>query len=263
MYACDLDTGWITSIICKKRKIPYVYDIYDYYVDSHNLPSFSIHFVENMEIGVINNAALTIICTEERIVQISKAKPKRVIVIYNSPDIPVFYEEVADYDYAYCGEISSRRLMDKIFKKYPQNSDITMCIAGDGPEDSGARELSNKYDNVFFEGIVSYRRVIEIEKKAKSLSAIYNPIKRNHQLCAPNKFYEALALGKPVIVCRGTGIDTVVLNENIGIVIDYDVDEFYKAVIEIGASHDIMSKQCYKFFASVDFDEIVNKIIND
>ena len=68
------------------------------------------------------------------------------------------------------------------------------------------------------------------ESKSICLSAIYEPTIRNHRLCAPNKFYEALALGKPIIVCKGTGIDKVVEENNIGKVIDYDVHQFYNAV---------------------------------
>ena len=56
-------------------------------------------------------------------------------------------------------------------------------------------------------------------------------INRNHQLCAPNKFYEALALSKPIIVCKGTGIDNIVQENKIGIVINYSASEFYDAVI--------------------------------
>lgn len=62
------------------------------------------------------------------------------------------------------------------------------------------------------------------------ISAIYDPSIRNHRLCAPNKFYEALALAKPVIVCKGTGIDEIVEKNKIGIVIDYDESDFYAAV---------------------------------
>ena len=58
-------------------------------------------------------------------------------------------------------------------------------------------------------------------------------------MCAPNKFYEALALAKPVIVCRGTGIDKVVEENTVGIVIDYDSEQFFKAVDYLINNQDI------------------------
>ena len=80
-----------------------------------------------------------------------------------------------------------------------------------------------------------YSKVLEIESEVKVLSAIYEPNTRNHRLCAPNKFYEALALGKPQIVCRGTGIDKIVEENDIGMVIDYDANQFYEALRKLVA----------------------------
>ena len=36
--------------------------------------------------------------------------------------------------------------------------------------------------------------------------------------------------GKPIIVCKKTSIDKIVKDEKLGIVIDYNVQEFFKAV---------------------------------
>ena len=237
IHACDLDSGIIAYSYCKKYAIPYIYDIYDYYIDSHNIPHFIKWMVEELEIKVIDNAELVVICTEERREQIKKSKPQKLIVVHNSPDVEMLHEnEIINYDYAYCGELSSRRMLDRIFEDYPKNADISMCIAGNGWEEKEAIELDSKFDNLLFKGEVSYAEVINIEKHARCLSAIYDPSYRNHRLCAPNKFYEALALGKPVIVCRGTGIDNIVGQYKIGIVIDYDVSEFYQAIRRLKAS---------------------------
>jgi glycosyltransferase involved in cell wall biosynthesis len=80
---------------------------------------------------------------------------------------------------------------------------------------------------------VPYAEVLKVEQQSRVLSAIYEPITRNHRLCAPNKFYEALALGKPLIVCKGTGIDKIVEENNIGCVIEYNVQEFYRVLREL------------------------------
>lgn len=93
-----------------------------------------------------------------------------------------------------------------------------------------AEELAEQHENFAFLGTLPYSRVLQTAARSRVLSAIYEPTIRNHRLCAPNKFYEALALGKPVIVCRGTGIDKIVEQNNIGAVIDYDASQFYDAV---------------------------------
>lgn len=235
IHACDLDSGISGYKYSKKTKCKFVYDIYDYYIECHHVPKFTEFFLEREEIKIINNSDLTIICTEERKKQIRKASPKKTIVIYNSPQVDTLSLESDEmlYDYVYCGTLCKNRLLKEVFDKYHSNIHLKMAIAGTGEFALNATELSEKYENFSYLGTIPYAEVIEKESQSKVISAIYDPSLRNHQLCAPNKFYEALALGKPIIVCNGTGIDEVVRKNNIGTVIDYNANEFYAALYHL------------------------------
>ena len=229
VHACDLDSAAGILHIVRKRKLKFVYDIYDYYVDSHSIPFPLSPVVESLEIKAINRADLTIICTEERKQQIRKANPKKLLVIHNSPDVPVCPENMQpEFDYVYCGAMFSGRLLSEIFDAYPKNSDLRIAIAGHGDFVSQAQKLDAEFPNFTYLGSLPYKQVLETEMKAAVISAIYDPSVRNHRLCAPNKFYEALALSKPVIVCAGTGIDKIVEHNQIGAVINYDAEQFYR-----------------------------------
>lgn len=231
IHACNLDAGIGAHRYCKEKHVPLVYDIYDYYIDSHAIPEVAVPLVEHMEISVINDATVTIICTEERREQIAKATPKKTVVIHNSPDVEVMAEYTVVYDYAYCGALTSRRLIGEILQKYPSHNELVFAFAGYGSFSDEARALSEQYDTFTYFGTLKYAEVLKTESQAMAIAAIYEPTIRNHRLCAPNKFYEALALAKPVIVCRGTGIDRIVEENDIGIVIDYDAEQFYDALI--------------------------------
>lgn len=230
VHACNLDAGLSAYRYCKKTKTPLVYDIYDYYIDSHTIPSFAVSAVERMEISIINFAQITIICTDERKEQIEKATPKSILVLHNSPDMDAEEETELTIDYTYCGALGENRLLREILDAYNQHSDFKFTFAGYGGYSKQAKELAEKYDNFEFLGTIPYDRVLKIEAGAMAIAAIYEPSIRNHRLCAPNKFYEAMALGKPVIVCRGTGIDQFVEQNKTGIVINYSADEFYDAL---------------------------------
>ena len=52
----------------------------------------------------------------------------------------------------------------------------------------------------------------------------------NNVCAAPNKFYESLALGKPIITTHGTSIGDKVEKENIGISIEESIDELNNAI---------------------------------
>ncbi len=233
VHACDLDAGFGSFLYCKRNKRVLVYDIFDYYVDSRNMPKVLQFFVERLEISIINFAKATIICTEERKVQITKAHPQKIVVLHNSPDVNEVVHEDMSFDYAYCGALLSRRLLKEILNDYGNHSELNFCFAGYGEYASLAEEKDKEFINFSYRGSVPYEEVLDIERKSRCLAAIYEPSIRNHRLCAPNKFYEALALAKPIIVCRGTGIDKIVKDYEIGFVIDYDSFQFYEAIIKV------------------------------
>lgn len=230
IHACDYDTGATVRRFAERHNIKFIYDIFDYYIDSRPVPAALRNLIEQDEIKTINAAETTIICSEERKTQISKANPKNLVIVHNSPDIDKYeiYDEF--YDYAYCGGLTNGRLIKEILDSYAANHEYKFVFAGTGYYANKAKFLDENYNEFIYKGALPYAEVIETEKRAKVISAIYEPTIRNHQLCAPNKFYEALALAKPVIVCKGTGIDKIVQDKNIGIVINYSANEFYSAL---------------------------------
>lgn len=254
VHACDLDAGLGAYVFCKKQNVPLIYDIYDYYIDSHDLKGLLSVCIEKLEISIINFAHTIIICTEERREQIKKTSPKNVIVIYNSPDVSNLPDSEIRYDYVYCGFFGHGRLLQEIFEGYKKHSDLKFLVAGDGTLNSIVKNNAEQFVNYQYVGTIPYNEVLLYEAQAVTMSAIYNPNKRNHRLCAPNKFYEALALGKPVIVCRGTGIDKIVSAYNIGIVIDYSAVQFYEAVRYLKANHTLavgMGKRARSLYETV------------
>lgn len=238
IHACDFDTAYIASKIAKKYNKKLIYDIYDYYVDCHNL-SFLKPLVEKMDINTINNSDCVLICTEQRLEQIKKSKPKYLEVIHNSPSIiEIDKKNNKNFDSAkiklcYVGILQDDRLLYEIgnlIHKYPK---IELHIGGFGKYHDFFEDLSNKLDNVYFYGQMSYEKVLELEENCDILFATYNPEILNHRYSAPNKVYEAMALSKPIIVCNNTGIDNLIKTENLGFVINYNAEEFFECVCKI------------------------------
>ena len=93
--------------------------------------------------------------------------------------------------------------------------------------------MAKKYHNIKYYGSMNYDEVLKLEKDCDILFATYNPEILNHKYSAPNKVYEAMALGKPIIVCKNTGIDEMVSNNKIGYAIDYSAKEFMDKIKNI------------------------------
>ena len=239
IHACNLDAVLGVWKYARRHGIKIVYDIYDYYIDSHSIPGMLESIIERLEINIINSVDATIICTEERKEQVSKSKPRWLMVIHNSPEVNTITSVENRYDYAYCGSLFGQRLLKEIFDEYPNHDNLKFAIAGYGEFSNLAKRLDDNHQMFNYFGPVSYEQVLNIENESKVISAIYEPTIRNHRLCAPNKFYEALALAKPVIVCRGTGIDKIIEANNAGIVIDYDANQFFDALIYLADNPDV------------------------
>jgi len=236
IHCCDFETALPAFVISKLFKKRLIYDIYDYYIHSRPVPKFLKRFIENLEIGIINNADTVIICNENRYEQMSKTKPKNIIVIYNTPEInfssdsKLFNKQDNIFRIVYVGLLQKGRLLSEIADIVSANSEIELHVGGYGKLSEYFKELSKKHNNIVFYGEMDYNSALLLEAKADVLFATYDPKIINHKYSAPNKFYEAMALKKPIIVSRGTGIDKVVEEENIGIVIDYDAKSFFAAV---------------------------------
>lgn len=85
IHAFDFDTGFVANICAKIYSKKFVYHILDFYVESHNMAKSRIgNVIKRVEIKVINNSDLTVICTEKRKEQILGSHPKKLIVIHNT-----------------------------------------------------------------------------------------------------------------------------------------------------------------------------------
>lgn len=227
IHACDFDTAIACYKFSKKNNKKLIYDIYDYYSACHNL-SFLRGIVEKVDISLINNSDCVILCTEQRKEQISKASPKKTVIIHNTPsiDIEPINHRGDIIKVCYVGILQDDRLLVEISNVLSGNEKYEFHVGGFGKYEEYFKDLSSKYKNVFFYGQMNYDDVLKLENKCDVLFATYNPCVPNHKFSAPNKVYEAMALGKPIIVCNNTGVDDLILREKIGYSIDYDAQQF-------------------------------------
>lgn len=274
IHACDLDTALPAKFISKIFKKKMVYDIFDYYIDSHHVPKIMESKIENMEIKVINNADITIICTEQRKEQIKKANPKKCIVIYNTPKIDeekikqkIIKTSNEKFKIVYVGILQNNRLLKEIGEEIKKHENIELHIGGFGKLEEYFLDLSEKYNNIFYYGKMKYEDVLRLEKDADVLFATYNPEVQNHKYSAPNKLYEAMALGKPIIVCKNTGIDKIVDNNNIGFTIDYDAKEFINVINRLMCNLNLqeeLSKNAKKLYTKkYEWSQMENKLLEE
>lgn len=235
IHAYDFDTGFISLKCAKLLNKKIIYDIPDYYVDSHNLKGSRIgKYIEKQEYKIINNSDATIICTEKRKEQIRGSKPKKLVIIHNSPKrVNIIANDMKDSlktKIVYVGILANSRFIKEIADVVIKRNDCEFHVGGFGKLESYFKQLSEKYNNIKFYGKIPYESTLKLEKECDIMVAIYDPNVPNHFYAAPNKFYESLMLGKPIIMAKNTGMDDVVLNNDIGEVIEYSIDSLELAI---------------------------------
>lgn len=115
-------------------------------------------------------------------------------------------------------------------------------LAGMGKLSEYAKQASEKYGNINFHGMINYEEALDLYTKCDVMFAIYDPSVPNHRYSAPNKVYEAMMNGKPIIVAKNTSVDKIVERENMGFVIEYNKDSFEKILSTISNDESILKK---------------------
>jgi len=242
VHACDFDTAFFSRGIVKRKKEKFVFDIFDFLCgDAKNLMQ---HMVKKAQISIINSSDATIICTEERKKQIQGSTPKRLAVIHNTPSASQIKGgdlTVAPSDrvkIVYVGILQDYRLLKEITEVVSESKDVELHVGGFGKFDSYFLEMSQANENIHFYGRLSYDQALNLEQQCDIMLAVYDPSIENHVFAAPNKFYESLMIGKPVVMVRGTGMSQIVEENDIGVLIEYSKEGFKQGLEKLMSKRD-------------------------
>lgn len=242
-YAIDLLMGVPFFIISLLKRKPFIYHIADKFIDSYKVPKFLKPIFSLIDLLLISKAKLIIVPHEDRIDKVLRKYKDKIIVVYNTPeDINGTYDQEADLSeksrnkrlkIAYFGVLTEDRFIKQLCNVVSQDTRLELEIGGYGPLEDFVRSESYKCDRIYFHGKVPYDLVLQIQKKSDLLIAMYDPSIKNNRKSSPNKLYEAMMLGKPIIVAKGMGIDDFVSKAGIGFVSEYSVENFIKTIEKI------------------------------
>lgn len=236
IHACDFDTI-LPALFMKAffgKKV--VYDIFDFYAGRHTIiPATLKSLIKKIDLWSIKKADGIIIADDIRRQQILGSCPKKIEVIYNSPEEILTNNKNANLkqrdhfklQIAYIGILTIKRGLLEMLDILSRHPNWFLNLAGFGGGDERliiSKTLS--LPNVKFHGKVDYEKALKISSRADVLFATYDPEVPNHKFSSPNKMFEAMMLGKPIIVARETGMDEIIKKYNLGYIINYgDVNE--------------------------------------
>lgn len=244
IHACDLSTGLTGLVLARLLRVPLVYDVFDYYADSFPVPRRLRGAVRRLETLVIEAADEVVLPSAGRQRQIAPAQPRSLTIVENSPDIDATAagEPLPRCDLGYVGILAPGRLLEEVVDLVAAHGSISLRIAGFGPLADHVAAVAEAAPNVEYLGQVGVDEAVRVLRSSTVMFATYDPTVPNHRYSAPNKFAEALALGKPLVVCRDTAIDVLVESSGLGRVIDYDGHQLLAAVEELLADREMLER---------------------
>ena len=239
IHACDFDTALVCFICAKLFRKKIVYDIFDFYVDCCGVPNFLRNFILKCDLYIITHADAVIICSEKRKEQIKGSIPKKLVIVENTPPKKNNQGKLMNLNknkikIAYVGVLLPKdRMIEDLLKIVARRKELELHIAGFGFLETVIENYSLKYENIFFYEKLSYERALLLEKSCDIMTALYNPNIKNHYYAAPNKFYEAMMLGKPLLMIKNTGMSEIVNKYNVGETIEFTAESLENGILSL------------------------------
>ena len=237
IHACDFDTIIPSFVIKKIYNKKLVYDMFDHYGYSRAFPKFIFKFICKLEDFFAAKSDLLILVDEVRKRQLKKIN-RNTIVIYNSPyniELPK-YLECKNNSISYVGILQPNRFILEMIDVISKKDNWSLKIAGFGAlENHIITQLEKEsIKNVKYLGKVDYEQGLLQSLASEVMVAIYDPKIPNHKFASPNKYFEALMLGKIVIVANDSNIDIETNFEDVGFSFNYnDVKDFQRVLLQI------------------------------
>jgi glycosyltransferase involved in cell wall biosynthesis/SAM-dependent methyltransferase len=284
IHALDLDTGLVGLCVARLRGKPFVYQCLDpyYTVLPAGWPKFLAKIAKCLENYVISRADLFVITDLLRMPQHQGARPKRVVEFANIPiaDLSRYGEMKHEgYVIGYIGSLAEGRNLFTTIEAAGELRDkgVKLVIGGFGPLAEKVGEACRKYDNVMYMSWVPAERLFELESGFDAFVYVTDRSHAAHQWVSPNKLFESMAFGKPIIVGEGTLSAKRVSITGNGVATAYGSTEaLKKAILALkenpGMAHamgargraefehnwkkDMMEKRLLEAYAALDRDEV-------
>ncbi len=232
IHACDFDTV-LPALLCRRLfGKGVVYDIFDFYADHlRRTPTRLKRLIRALDLRLIGWADALILADDSRWAQIKGANPRRSAVIYNSPADVYPALQAANRQsevppgsrlhLAYIGLLQVERGLFELLAVLQKHPEWSLDLAGFGGDEAAIREKCAVLPNVRWHGRVPYDRALQLSYAADALIATYDPAIPNHRYSSPNKVFEAMMLGKPIIVATQTNMDSIITTAGCGLVVPY------------------------------------------
>jgi glycosyltransferase involved in cell wall biosynthesis len=251
IHCHDLSSLPIGVKLKKKFDCKLVYDAHELwgYMISRDLPfkSWADYYLwkEKSLVKFVDNIITVNEPLEEYFKKITK---KHVTVVMNAKPLKtMIYEPPKNniFTIIYIGTLGKQRFLLELVEVIGELSNVRCIIAGMGAKKEYVNDLEEKcsqINNVDFIGKLPIKEVLPVTKEANVVFCMFDPDDKNCSVGLPNKVFEAMASGRPIIVTKDVYLGKFVEKENIGLAIPFDKKYLKEAIIRLRDNPDLCEK---------------------
>ena len=175
-------------------------------------------------------------------------------IVLNSPELNVseiktnYLKEYFHLDndsivFIYLGLLSRDRGIEMALEVFKSNPKYVIVFMGHGEKEEEIRKYSSKYANIFLHPAVSSDLVVPITSSANFGYCVLENTSLSVYFSLPNKLFEYVFSGLPVLASNFPDISDKVNNYNLGLVVDFNKDAIISGIEELINSDSKKSSQ--------------------
>jgi len=200
-------------------------DFYDSHADRFSEKPFAVRWPIQAVSHLCKTLANQLVVTDHlRWERLGKYKNK-AIVIGNVPEDPGSHLSrnlpTGNTKILVTGAMSKSRGLEQILRGV-ENSPETRIVAAGRASDAYAENIFLKHDQVDYQGVVTPHESLELAASCDAVFAFYAPTSQNHIYASPNKLFDAMCVGRPVIINSEVKMSQLAADTSLGLLCPYD-----------------------------------------
>lgn len=237
VHCHDLDTLAIGVLLKKKLGVKLVYDAHEIfgYMITRDFPNIFIKFVFWLEKRLLQYSDHIIAVTDTVKAYLKSICDKPISIVMNCRDlIDINYNPPKNnvFTISYIGVLHKNRMFPDLIDIIGHIDKVRFVIAG--KKENIYEKVEKKslcYKNVIFLGTIPFNEVIPKTLESNAIICMFDPDDKNNQIGLPNKIFESMATGRPIIVSKGLYSGDFVQKNNCGIAVEYNANAVSNAII--------------------------------
>lgn len=240
VHCHDLDTLKIGVWLKKKLRVKLIYDSHEIfsYMIAGTYPRFLSKITFLLEKQLIKNVDNIITVAEPHEKYFRSICDKPVTLVRNCKEVftQKYIPSINNIcTISYIGNLNEGRFLKEAIEVCSTIKDIHFRIAGFGSLEGYIKKYlsEKKVCNVEFLGTIPMNQVPIETVKSDIIFCVFDPNKPNNQVGPPNKIFEAMACGRPIIATKHIYSGDFVEKLKIGCTTSYTKEGLKKVIIEL------------------------------